>query len=237
MAARGMVCAIGATALTVILTSGLAACGSAVTARTPPPISAHESTHAHTTETPTSSDPGTVVSPHLVTRPNPDPAIARADASSTPKGWKRYAYGMMSVAVPPTWSVLPAPLTAGQGCDVTPTPPRTVSTYFQNMKLPVVQWDCPNGQVPTGPDVTDAVTIWCYVGPVSHLVSGGRVLRKVANYKLRQDTTASEGVYLQGPAGQGGVTAYQTGSNQPPAPDDPGPKIMASVVPTGQPCN
>lgn len=75
---------------------------------------------------------------------NPEPAIARADAATTPTGWRRYEYGPLSVAVPPGWRVN----TVDPGNCSAP-PPHTVTALREST---VTESSCPSAPLPVRPD-------------------------------------------------------------------------------------
>jgi hypothetical protein len=161
---------------------------------------------------------------HLATT-SPDPGKARADAATTPAGWRRYEYGPLSVAVPPSWRVN----TVDPGSCSAP-PSHTVTALREST---VTASSCPSREIPQRPDTTTSVVIQCLVGKANHLFSGGEALRTVDGHTLRQTGTL---IYLQGAAAEGVVSTVSTGGTEPAGPDDPGARIRASVEPTGMTC-
>jgi hypothetical protein len=161
---------------------------------------------------------------HLATT-STDAAIARADAATTPAGWRRYEYGPLSVAVPPGWRVN----TVDPGSCSAP-PPHTVTALREST---VTASSCPSREISQRPDATTGVVMQCLVGKANHLFSGGEALRTVDGHTLRQTGTL---IYLQGAAAEGVVSTVTTGGTEPVRPDDPGARILASVEPTGLAC-
>jgi hypothetical protein len=152
-----------------------------------------------------------------------DTAIVLADTRTTPQGWQRLSYGMLSVAVPAGWTVITVdPGNCGTAPAHTITELRTTQVSFSACGAEVAT---------PGPLITDSARLECLVGKANHLFYGDPVLRVVDGYSLIGNRSL---VYLQKAHAEGLVTIATSGATA--NPSDPGPTILASVEPTGRSC-